>query len=67
MQQFTDEKLSGEKSLFDAIKKLKLKKFTSKTKTIVTSSDKNLIPMKATLNLSFGPNPLVAWRATWRT
>ena len=51
MDTFTEERLSGNKSLFDSIKKLKLKTFSSMTKTVKTCSDKKMIPMKATRNV----------------
>ena len=58
MNTFTEERLSGNKSLFDSIKKLKLKTFSSMTKTVMTCSDKKMIPMKATRNL-FGQRALI--------
>ena len=58
MNTITEEQLSGNKPLFDPIKKLKLKRFSSMGKTVITGSDKIILPMKATQYL-FGQIALI--------
>ena len=51
MIKFKEDRLSATKSLFDPMKKLKLKTFSYMSKTVKTTVNNKIIPMKATRNL----------------